>query len=195
MTPLDLAPRPKPFRNATWFVVGVEGEKTEPLYFNGLLTHGHIPRPTRVNLEILSPDHGESAPSHVVARLAERLKGRLLRPFDQVWMVVDTDQWDENLHGAVQSAKGAGWRVAVSDPCFEVWLQLHVVGEPASGSSRDVKRAWNAHGVPLDDRRWGFTDASIERAIARGEARDNGHDLPTKPGTHVHRLVRALRAP
>lgn len=45
---------------------------------------------------------------------------------DRVWFVIDTDRWREQLHEIRQECdKHPHWRVAQSNPCFEVWLYFH----------------------------------------------------------------------
>ena len=53
---------------------------------------------------------------------AERLKE--IEPISSVWVVVDVDQF-RNLGEAERAAKEAGYNLAVSNPCFEVWLIDH----------------------------------------------------------------------
>ncbi|MGH3935680.1 MAG: RloB family protein [Pseudonocardiaceae bacterium] len=43
--------------------------------------------------------------------------------FDEVWCVVDSDEFD--LEPAVALAAKLDGRLAVSNPCFELWLLLH----------------------------------------------------------------------
>lgn len=53
---------------------------------------------------------------------AERLKE--IEPISSVWVVVDVDQF-RNLGETERAAKEAGYNLAVSNPCFEVWLIDH----------------------------------------------------------------------
>jgi hypothetical protein len=58
----------------------------------------------------------------VMFALAERQ--RQDGEFDQVWCVFDVDQY-EDVPAAVTKAGKAGIEVALSNPCFELWLILH----------------------------------------------------------------------
>ena len=40
-------------------------------------------------------------------------------------MVIDTDRWGKNLKLAVDDARQRGYLVALSNPCFEIWLLMH----------------------------------------------------------------------
>jgi hypothetical protein len=45
--------------------------------------------------------------------------------YEGVWCVLDTELDPELATSLVQEAKGGGVHVALSTPCFEVWLILH----------------------------------------------------------------------
>ena len=50
---------------------------------------------------------------------------------DQFWLCIDKDHWAEpghiaNLRVVLQHCKQKGYRVAISNPCFELWLLLHI---------------------------------------------------------------------
>jgi hypothetical protein len=95
-----------------------EGEKTEPNYFNGLITTYRL---SSANVRIASPG---AAPRTVVEHAKERLK-----EFQGVYCVFDgdTDQVEAAVREIRMSSEGkAGqWHAIVSTPCFEVWLGLH----------------------------------------------------------------------
>ncbi len=89
-----------------------------------------------------------------------------------------------------------GFEAAVSNPCIEVWFQLHFTDSPDAtprkreSKARAAKRAWGKLRASLsDDTPWPFTAESVQAAIERGRATDNDDWIPDAPGTHVHRLV------
>ena len=66
--------------------------------------------------------------------LVDRAKGhvRSNRPtkrraadYDEIWCVFDIDE-HPNVPQAVEEARQVGVEVAVSNPCFELWLVLHI---------------------------------------------------------------------
>jgi len=88
----------------------------------------------------------------------------------------------------LKEASQQGWGMAVSNPCFEVWLQLHL-REAEGVEPREAKAAWRAL---RNDRGpgWFFTRDQVRAACSRGAA---GNDwIPEAPGSHVHRLVDEL---
>ena len=102
-------------------VVVTEGALTEPKYlraFNLIHTNNAI------RLEI-RPGIGD--PRAVVERAVQEkkaLRGDSLAAQDTVWAVFDRDI-HPRFAEAIDMAKGNGIRLAVSNPCFEIWGVLH----------------------------------------------------------------------
>jgi hypothetical protein len=72
----------------------------------------------------------KSAPKHVINSLdAFRKKvGFLLS--DNFWAVIDYDRWGEKaLSDAAKKIEQKGYLLAVSRPCFEAWLLLHLLSD------------------------------------------------------------------
>ena len=73
------------------FVIAVEGEKTEPLYFSIFNDDSRV-----VHVRCLE-GKTESAPPHVLRRMVRYLADEEadLKKTDEAWLVVDMDQWSE----------------------------------------------------------------------------------------------------
>lgn len=106
------------------YVISTEGAETEPIYFQEF-------RPGRdgsFRLKILGNPNHKSNPVDVVQRLIEYERRERPGPNTEYWAVIDRDAWqDADLRGAydlVRSRKN--YHVAMSDPCFELWLWLHL---------------------------------------------------------------------
>jgi hypothetical protein len=111
-----------PFRDAFFFIIICEGKNSEPQYFrffDGLSS--------RVKIVPVESGMG-SAPKLLIDNAIakeEELDARADR--DRVWFVIDTDRWRQQLHDIrSECEKHPHWRVAQSNPCFEVWLYFHV---------------------------------------------------------------------
>lgn len=181
----------EPYRDAFYFMIVNEGEKTEIKYFNffeGLSS--------RVQL-IAVPAKGGSAPKYFIETAKEELAYYGADdPNDQVWFVVDTDRWGENsLRELRLEAESKGWFVVQSNPCFEVWLYFHakphVPEELLDKSCTEWKpfvRSTIRGGFNPD-----FHPASIETATihAKGACVETGY-LPHSGSTQVWRLAEAL---
>jgi hypothetical protein len=102
-------------------VVFCEGVASEPDYINGLKRLPAIRGNTAIEIEI-DPEQG------VPLTLVERAKDRLRDDeVDECWCIFDVE-WPKNhpnLREAVQLAHAHGIRLAISNPCFELWLALH----------------------------------------------------------------------
>ncbi|SFD89071.1 RloB-like protein [Chitinophaga sp. CF118] len=109
------------FRDAFYFIIVCEGQNREPDYFR--FFDGISSRVKIVPVESM----GGSAPKHLIGQAVAKeveLDARAER--DRVWFVIDTDRWREQLHEIRQECSTRPhWRVAQSNPCFEVWLYFH----------------------------------------------------------------------
>jgi hypothetical protein len=106
------------------FLLICEGRNSEPLYFRAL---GRNLK--RIVIELMG---GAGSPDTIAeTAIGEaRSRGYLGRrsgpaPADQVWAVFDRDQ-HEHFEDAVRACERNGIKVARSNPCFEVWLVLHI---------------------------------------------------------------------
>ncbi len=115
-------PRREPRRQ---FVLYCEGKNTEPDYFAAL---------KEVYVDALIDIRTVPAvgvPSTIAERASKHLnsgrrkKKNSFEENDEVWAVFDRDE-HPHVNDAVQKCKGNGVGVALSNPCFEVWLILHI---------------------------------------------------------------------
>ncbi len=105
-------------------VVFCEGRESEPDYINGLKRLPHIRADTAIVIEV-DPEPG--APLNLVRRAIDR---RSDDEIDECWCVFDVE-WPQNhpnLQQAVDLAGKHGIKLAISNPCFELWLILHLDG-------------------------------------------------------------------
>ena len=99
-----------------------KGEITEPHY---------LTRWARLNRHKVVVDITDTGmtPAALVRRAQEHVRtGRPRRrdpDFDEIWCVFDVDQ-HPHLQQAVNNAGQSAIEVAVSNPCIEIWLVLHV---------------------------------------------------------------------
>ena len=144
-------------------------------------------------------------PDALVRRAREYLGNQPRKPadrdFDEIWCVFDTDT-HENLPQALQEARQSGIRVAVSNPCFELWLVLHARNQERHIDRHEVQRLANelrlADGKRIPDRAWDVLVESFGTARRRAQALDerhagNGSPPRENPSTDVWRLVDRLR--
>lgn len=106
-------------------VIATEGEYSERQYFEELrLRFGR----SSIHVEILNTTDNKSSPQHVLRRLDEfRKKYQIKRKRDELWMAIDYDRWGQaKLSEIAQLCEQKGFNLAVSNPCFELWLLLHL---------------------------------------------------------------------
>lgn len=188
-----LLPRVTYVRDAYLVVLAVEGEEggAEHWYFTGLQTCGHV-HPSRVKVEVLPATEGHSAPEHTLGRAIDFVSASNLIEGDQVWLVLDVDR-HHHLDKTIAQTRERGWQVAVSNPCFEVWLQLHFRAEAQGVDSKACKSAFAAlrkdQSAP-----WPFSQADIDAAVERARqlGQDHGGVPCPPPATGVYRLVESL---
>jgi hypothetical protein len=121
-----------------------EGKCTEPQYLRALRSKLRIPEQ---NLMLLCPPEIPNTPKEMVEE-AKRRKRDKKDCWDQVWCVFDTEtKLTQNcrvgLKEAVNSAEYAqGGRIelAISNPCFEIWLLWHKENQSAWIASDAVQK-------------------------------------------------------
>lgn len=190
-------------RDARFFVVATEGAETEPRYLHALQERDLVPR-SRVRIHVLPTNEGRSAPDHLAARIDAFLHEYTLLPDDEVWLVLDTDLGTGNriaqLAALSTLCKQKRWRLAVSHPCFELWLLLHVSDDLSAINNR-----CDSVGAALRARLGAYSKsttpdaclnvAALDVATVRAAALDPADSpWPTSAGTHVYKLLAALRS-
>lgn len=176
------------------FVIATEGDRTERQYFN-LLRKFDI---EGIAIKCL-PSRDRSTPDHVLARMQKYCDENKLRDSDQCWLVVDRDNWSEEMLDELAGwARGRNNRgLAVCNPRFEYWLLLHFERGNAIGSAQEIEHRLKKHlqnyDKQIDPRR--FTYEAIKEAIERARKRDRNTDCnwPCELGvTTVYRLVERI---
>jgi RloB-like protein len=195
------------FRDASLVVIACEGAVTEPKYFNGLKERLHSPR---MHVEVVTrQDPTQSSPDAVLHDLDAFAAAWFLRNGDALWLVIDRDpqSWKPGMIADVaQRCHQKGYFLALSNPCFELWLLLHFEDVPAQSEERCRQLLENADGLlkreeaqhrrPNSD--WEYIDHFLphtETAIQRAQALDTEPEArwPAGLGTRVYRLVELIR--
>ncbi|WP_443062657.1 RloB family protein [Streptomyces sp. NBC_00390] len=176
-------------------LIATEGTNTEPQYFEGLSAHLNAKAVRVLNVKTVGVG---ADPLRIVAE-AERRRDRELKSgdgYDEVWCVLDVDR-HANLQSACTRARKSDIDVAISSPCFEIWLLWHY--EECTGW-----REGKALLQRLKDK-CGFTDknlpamfpySSFPDAVARAERCEVPRDehAPPNPYSSVFRLVKKMQA-
>lgn len=182
-----------------------EGQRTEPEYLQALRREPDVRDVAAVDLRIETLGTG-NVPLTLV-RMAVETRERAEREeaeIDEFWCVFDVE-WPKNhpaLKEAIELARRHGIELAISNPCFELWLVLHF---EACGTWLDndaARRRRRDHDNQAEKGLVGATymprRAAAARHAAALDARHarNGTTFPhDNPSSGMHRLIAATTAP
>lgn len=177
-----------------------EGAVTEPEYLEGFVQFTKNPR---VDVEVVG---GAGVPRTIVesakARKRENEK-RALRErddnlrYDQVWCVFDIDD-HPNVPDAKQMARDNGIKLAISNPCIELWLWLHFADHPGMRHRHDLQKMMEKH-IPGYDKHVNFSDLesgyfdAVRRASHLDDDAKRDNDEGRNPLTGFWRLTEDIR--
>src|SRR5215213_1359710 len=179
------------------FVIAAEGEVTEKIYFEKIREKFR----EKYVIHILSGDsRGNSAPKHVIQRLEEFIKKKVStrRKNDEFWAVLDCDSWGEKqLMEAFDKCEDKNFGFAVSNPCFELWLNLHQKTPKCPKNCRDYEKELTKllnKQYKKNDYDAGKLIAEVLKAIENAENlhQDKSEPYPKDTGTHVYLLIEKI---
>jgi hypothetical protein len=167
-----------------------EGKVTERGYINDLARH------VRATSVTVASEHGD--PKYLVERAAAQKKAtKSADPKDSIWCVFDADD-HLRLAEALKQAKDNGIPVALSNPCFELWVLLHYDDHRAYIERAALRAKVKTH-LPKYDKAVPFAELhpSCDQASARAVAlhdmhEGNGSVRHENPSTSVWELVEAI---
>ncbi len=180
------------------FVIFCEGELTEPLYLKAFASLPEVRRVATLDIRGMGYE-----PRRLVeeARAVKRSERGQATGATEYWCVFDVEAPTQHvrLHEAVQMARDNGISVAISNPCFELWLVLHhaeherwIDNETCRGllNEHDKSQGKRVDGASYMPRR--------QQAIARARRlaalhESAGRELPNdNPSSAVYRLLEAV---
>jgi hypothetical protein len=174
-----------------------EGEKTEPYYFNNLITYHKL---NTANINVVGDC--DSAPSKVLERAKELYQeSKNTIPYDEVYCVFDKDSHSTYLQtlNIIEQTLPLGIFIAITSiPCFEYWILLHFIDTTKSyNNHREVDQdlkvflpAYEKKGKNIYNELLPYLEVAKRNANkANKEAIKNQTDNPT---TKIHELVEVL---
>ena len=187
------------------FLVFCEGRRTEPDYLKALKSEPAVRDLASVDIRIHEDTLGSAPLTLVKAAADARARhGQDQSEIDEVWCLFDVE-WPENhpnLKEARALAQRSNVKVAVSNPCFELWLLLHFQDQAAPLDTNAAQRLLRDH----DDGRGKSLNGATympRRAEAADRARSledrhkgNGTSFPkNNPSSGMHRFLDAVEQP
>lgn len=121
--------------------------------------------------------------------------------FDEVWCIFDVDS-HPYLQKAIAEARQSDIDIAVSNPCFELWLVLHCQDQTAYIDRRDIQKLASRldmiQGKNILMSAWPVLEENYDTAKQRAKHLDhlhksNGSPPRSNPTTDVWQLVDRLR--
>lgn len=191
------------------FVIATEGKDTERIYFEELR---NTIQSTRIHLKVLPSLTNASAPNQVLTRLNKFLENYDTDCDDQFWIVIDKDRWTDKMLSSVAQtcAQKKNYFMGLSNPCFELWLLLHIE-DVSKYSPKDLILLFQnkkINGVPYLKRKMrellgAYSESSynaetiirnIRKAIDRAKNLDKikKHRWPQTLGTRVYMLAQEI---
>jgi hypothetical protein len=200
------------FRDAKLIIIASEGTNTEKRYFDDLANAYFAPN---IHVEVLNRLDAGSDPQTVLLALDEFCsRYRFRSGYDELWLVIDVDRWRKKQLsdvGSLCAQKKYGY--AVSNPCFELWLLLHLKSldeypEKVLQEFRENKRPNSNHprtrldielvsllgsynkGDPDTSKLLDNVGVAIERARALDKNQE--HRWPNNLGTRVYLIAEKI---
>jgi hypothetical protein len=197
------------------FILAYEGNETEPTYFESLKKNHRFNKDT---IEIVSlrrdKKDTKSAPKYVFENL-EKIKYEYdLGKNDELWMIIDQDRNRKNIDKYFKKCEvEKNFFLALSYPCFELWLLLHIKDLSEFTSEEIIKIEENRKATPKSKRTYlkkllsellpdGYNESNLkperfipnlDLAIKRAKSIElENEEYPKKLGTHIHKLVEKL---
>jgi hypothetical protein len=188
-------------QNARLLIVS-EGAVTELEYIEAVKRSRFI---RSAQIEYVPP--GPTSPVEIVQRaLTLRERDRKHDPFDAVWCMFDaeakiTQQARPGLSQALALARSHGVSIAISNPCFELWIVLHAEDRQAWIDSHAIQARCSALDLVNNKHLCDVSNLlnNYELARDRALALEAKHDREGRPlaadrnpSSHVFSLVDAI---
>jgi hypothetical protein len=183
------------FRDDRLFIVACDDTFAPKQYFD-------FYKISRVHVHVVPTQDGTSSARHVLDRLMQFEHD----DDDELWMLLDTDHCIRGAHvggytNAIKEAREKGVNVALSSPCFELWLLLHHLGESEVGALANAKEtekllreqlgAYDKTRLNVSKFPLSLVALACERA-EKLEQKMGASVIPAGPMSQVHRLWRAI---
>jgi hypothetical protein len=194
------------------FVLAFEGNITEEKYFSEFKNLNKF-NDELIYLHLLKRSAGDtnSAPNHVFNKLKKEAKDEFnFKKGDELWMIIDTDRW-KSIPNIIEACNNLeNMFVAVSNPCFEFWLLLHIkdiqeydeeelellfknkkIGNRNYVETKiiEITGSYSKTNLKTDD----FLP-NLDTAVLRAKMLDQPQEVyPTKLGSHLYKLIEKLK--
>lgn len=198
------------------FILSYEGKVSEKKYFEDLRVSELFNDSGLIVIISLKRPTGRGSDPISVKKLLQKAKREFrFKETDEFWLIIDRDNWESihnyNFDSLIADCKAENnFHLAMSNPCFEIWLILHLkdVAEFSDDeiekilANKKISTSKNHIDKVLGDIQGrGYNKRPNPRVflpktqIAIGRAKEldiPGKDYPKKIGTHVYKLVEKI---
>lgn len=197
--PRELARDTDQLRDDRLFYVATDDKYAPDQYFKFF----QIPR---IKIDVIPTTDGTSHVKHVLTHLLERKKNEALDDGDELWMLLDTDHCItgshlESFQSPLNQSKLENIQIAISRPCFELWLLLHVsdqldeITELKNAAETEIKLKnvlgrYNKTKLKKEDYPLSSVRLACERARKLDTSPDS--DIPPNNASRVYKLWDAI---
>lgn len=197
------------YRDAKLIVIATEGIKTEVIYFEDLKEKY---KNLKVHTEVIKKKDTKSSPEYILDSLIEFKNTYKLNVNDELWLVIDFDKWGTKKISSIStSCRQKRIHLALSNPCFELWLLLHFIDVSSMivdeknkiKNNKKINRSRNFISNLILKYAGEYNKSNIKselffptiyKAINRAEKLDinQSEPWPTELGTRVYLLVKSI---
>ncbi len=175
------------------YVIATEGARTEKIYFDEFKP----PKDASIRIKVLPNTNHKTRPKEVLNRLTQHAKKTALNKDDELWLVIDRDSWEEaELQEVAKGVSERGFKLALSNPCFELWLYLHMANNKFFNHRDQVVAAVRKNLGKYEKSEYDAAELvkNVDKAIERAKGLDSPRQAPwpKTQGTHVYLLVEGL---
>ena len=205
------------FNNAEkFYILSFEGTECEKKYFADFRDSKLFNNSGSIEIIPLKRPNGRGSDPFSVKKLLQEAKEEFdFKSTDEFWLIIDRDHW-ETIHKldfnklVLECKAENNFHLAMSNPCFEFWLLLHLkdIAEYSINEQRKIyenKKISNSKNyidIVISDLQGKSYNKrpdpkifipKILKAIERAKKLDNTlEDYPQKLGTHIYKIMEKL---
>ena len=183
------------YADDTLLVVACEDRYAPEQYFKLLPNE-------RLKVITLPTRDKRSNPTAILERLHQFKQEHDLDTGDQLWLALDTDHWASGNHKkalaeVLKECQQRGIQVAMSNPCFDLWLLLHQMDVDPNDPPANCKEVATRFRAEMGQfsktllRAEHYPPEKVLEAVARAKALDVDPDnwFPDNPCSRIYRIV------
>jgi len=176
-----------PSQDTILIFIYCEGKEREPDYFKNF---SELSSKIKLIIKPANQD-GNNSPNGLWNRAKKEIIDSKIKlePKDQMWFVIDTDEWGEQIVNLRQLCKKSKWYVAQSNPCFEVWLYYHFFKEKIDTPGLNWKEYLNKKKPGGFDSRKHYININNAITNARNNFVDGNIDIGTTEVFYLAEII------